>query len=341
MKKKHRNIPIFIPHMGCPNQCVFCNQRSISGHSSFREEQVKDEIDQALSTTEEGSEVEIAFFGGSFTGIERGLMLRLLTLAQSYVEEGRVTSIRLSTRPDYISKEILKLLSGFSVRHIELGLQSMDDNVLSLSKRGHDARTAQQACRAVVEAGFELVGQMMVGLPGATPESEIQTAREICRLGATAARIYPTVVFYDTPLCDMLKRGDYTPLTLEDAIVRTANAWEVFSAHSVPCIRIGICASEDLVSEERVAAGPNHPALGELVLGECAYRKILEGLRNAGLLGKQVILAVPPSQLSQAVGQRRRNLERLYRESGTEVRKMVRDSALTEICVFPYPSSNN
>ena len=229
---RHVNIPVFIPHLGCPNQCVFCNQRSISEHQSFSEEGVRAGIEQVLSTLVPEDEAEIAFFGGSFTGIDRGLMCRLLDLVQTYVKEGRVASIRLSTRPDYINAEILSILSRYSVKTIELGLQSMDDAVLLDCRRGHTAREAEVACRAVVAAGFSLVGQMMIGLPGATSESEMQTAQKICDLGASAVRIYPTVVFYDTPLCEMTQHGLYAPLSVKEAVERTAPVLQLFRARA-------------------------------------------------------------------------------------------------------------
>ena len=174
--KKHANIPIFIPHLGCPNDCVFCNQRSISGHMSFDESKVRFEIKEALSSIEkigEIEEVEIAFFGGSFTGIDRSLMVYLLETAHEYITAGRVDSIRLSTRPDYISEEILDILEKYGVRTIELGLQSMCDDVLIRSRRGHDASTAERACRMIKERGFSLIGQMMIGLPGSDIQKEL------------------------------------------------------------------------------------------------------------------------------------------------------------------------
>ena len=137
--KRHVNIPVFIPHLGCPNDCIFCNQRSISGKRSFDEGAVKDGIEAALATVPD-CEAEIAFFGGSFTGIDRGLMIRLLDTAENFVRDGRVTGIRLSTRPDYISREILDILSRYTVKTVELGIQSMDDNVLSAAKRGRPRR---------------------------------------------------------------------------------------------------------------------------------------------------------------------------------------------------------
>ena len=319
----HRNIPIFIPHLGCPNQCVFCNQRSISGHGSFREESVSEEIEIALHTLSPDGSAEIAFFGGSFTGIDRALMIRLLETAERYVKEGRVSGIRLSTRPDYITPTILKILSRYSVRTIELGLQSMDDLVLQASKRGHTAAQAADACRAVVNAGFSLVGQMMVGLPQSTLESELHTAAEICELGASAARIYPTVVFYETPLCKMVRDGSYEPLSVEEAVTRTAAVLEVFSSHGVPCIRIGLCATDALLSADTVMAGPNHPALGELVLGEQAYGRLLCAVRDAKLCGKPIVLEIPTREISRIVGQHRRNLVRLETETGTKVKKII------------------
>ena len=333
---RHVNIPVFIPHLGCPNQCVFCNQRSISEHKDFHEESVRDEIEQVLSTLRPEDEAEIAFFGGSFTGIDRALMCRLLDLAESYVKSGRVQSIRLSTRPDYIDDEILSILSSYSVKTVELGLQSMDDAVLSACRRGHTAQEAEVACRAVVNAGFSLVGQMMIGLPAATPESEIQTAQKIIDLGASAVRIYPTVVFYDTPLCEMAQHGHYAPLTVEEAVERTAPVLQLFRARALPCIRVGLCATESLTSPNAVYAGPNHPALGEMILGECLYQKVKETVLQAELMGEGIVLEVPKKELSATVGQHRRNIEKLQRETGVTVHRVVACEGITECRVRPY-----
>ncbi len=297
---------------------------------------MRDEIEQVLSTLRPGDEAEIAFFGGSFTGIDRGLMCRLLDLAQTYVKEGRIKSIRLSTRPDYIDGEILSVLSRYSVKTIELGLQSMDDAVLLASRRGHTAKQAEAACRAIVAAGFSLVGQMMIGLPGATPESEIQTAQKICELGASAVRIYPTVVFYDTPLCQMAQHGEYVPLTVEEAIERTAPVLQIFRARVLPCIRLGLCATESLTSPEAVYAGPNHPALGEMILGECLYQKVKSTVLQSGLAGKGIVLEVPQKELSATVGQHRRNIEKLQRETGVTVHRVISNERVTECCVHSY-----
>lgn len=322
MPKTHRNIPIFVPHLGCPHRCVFCDQNTIAGCADFRESEVAEKIETALSTIPSGVETEIAFFGGSFTGIEEGLMLRLLSTAQHYVDTGRVTSIRLSTRPDLISDRILQILSRFAVRHIELGLQSMDDQVLLASGRGHTAEQSRVACRKVVSAGFLLTGQMMVGLPASTTESELRTAEEICALGATSARIYPTVVFRDTELHRMMLRGDYRPLPLDEAVARSAGVLRILESHGVSCIRIGLCASEELTSPEEAVAGANHPALGELVRAECEYRNLIEAI-PAALCGREVVLTVPRGRVSAVVGQRRSNLLRLERERGIRVLRVI------------------
>lgn len=320
---KHANIPIFIPHLGCPNNCVFCNQRSISGKQSFCRESVDEEIKRALATIGEDREAEIAFFGGSFTGIDRELMIYLLDTAQKYIDSGRVTSIRLSTRPDYINDEILTILSRYGVKTIELGLQSMDDKVLFATKRGHSAKQGEDACRLVKKYGFSLVGQMMVGLPASTPESEVYTAELLCRLGADAVRIYPTVVFYETELCEMAQKGEYAPIDNGEAVLRTKELLKIFDRNKVECIRVGLCASENLSSEERVFGGANHSAIGELAMGEVFYDKMCEAVeKNGGIEGKRVVFYVPVGATSKAVGQKRRNIERIekkYSPSGLKV----------------------
>ena len=314
-KRKHANIPIFIPHLGCPNNCVFCNQRSISGHMDFDINTVPKEIEAALKTIEERggeTETEIAFFGGSFTGIDRSLMISLLETAYSYVQSGRVDSIRLSTRPDYIDEEILGILKKYGVSTIELGLQSMDDEVLFETKRGHNANQAENACRLIKKYRFELIGQMMIGLPGATRQTEIETAEKICELGADGARVYPTVIFYKTELCEMAEKGIYEGLTNEDAVMRTKEVLKIFDGHNVPCIRVGLCASENLSSEEEVYGGANHSAIGELAMGEVFFDKMCEILEALPIEGdKDIIFYVPRGATSKAVGQKRRNINRI------------------------------
>lgn len=329
MKQRHVNIPIFIPHIGCPNACVFCNQRSISGHMEFDPTTVDNEIATALSTVGEGATCEIAFFGGSFTGIDRELMLYLLGVAQRYIDEGKVQGIRMSTRPDYINERVLDDLSHFSVKTIELGLQSLDDKVLLAAGRGHDAECALAACRAVKAAGYELIGQMMIGLPSASPESEILTARLICEAGADGARVYPTVVFYDTELACMTERGEYEPLTNEKAVERTKSVLGVFADAGVPCIRVGLQASENLADEDKVMGGASHSAIGELAMGELYFERICREIERQGIRGGDLTVYVSRGSVSKAVGQKKRNKERICQKYGIRrIKVLEKDDVL-------------
>lgn len=326
-KRRHANIPIFIPHLGCPNDCVFCNQRTISGHLDFDPSKVVCEIETALSTLGD-RKAEIAFFGGSFTGIDRDLMVSLLDTAQRYVVSGRVTGIRMSTRPDYIDSEIIDILSHYTVSAVELGIQSTDDLVLAACRRGHDTEASIKACHMLTDAGIDLVGQMMIGLPAATPESEIKTAEDICAFGAVAARVYPTVVFRNTALCRMAKEKAYTPLSDADAVTRSADVLDVFDRNGVGILRVGLCSSENLSSDKEVYGGANHPAIGELAMSELFFRRISKALGDEKK-PRRVILSVAPGAVSKAVGQKKSNLSRLFEALGVRVEKVREDSELT------------
>ncbi len=303
--KKHANIPIFIPHVGCPNDCVFCNQRKISGHRGFDRETVRAELDAAFSTVKADISVQIAYFGGSFTGIDRTDMAYLLALANEYIDAGKCESIRISTRPDYINREILDILRVYRVKTIELGVQSMDDRILAASRRGHTAADTERAFSEILSYDFELIGQMMTGLPTATGETEVLTAERICEMGAHGARIYPTVVFPETALYDMALRGDYTPFTTEEAVERSASVLSVFLAHGIPVIRVGLQASEGLISEE--ALGGYHPAIGEMIYARCHRNAVEKALFERETAGKTLVLRVHPTDVSAFIGQKGAN----------------------------------
>ena len=340
--KKHINIPIFIPHLGCPNQCVFCNQKTISGVTCFNPDRVVDIIEKALLTVPDGCEAEIAFFGGSFTGIDPVLMHRLLTIAHSYVERGLVSGIRCSTRPDYINENILLELKSYGVRVIELGLQSIDESVLSATKRGHDFSSEKTACELIVKHGFSLVGQMMIGLPGSSVETELKTADFIISVGASAARIYPTVVFKETELCEMAASGKYKPLEIDEAIARCAPVVKKFKDAGVEVIRVGLCASENLSDESTYFAGPNHPALGELVENEIYYILIRDELQLMNIEeGGDVRIFIPRGSLSKAIGQKKKNKARLIKEFSFSNAKFFESSELSEYsCRIEYKRGN-
>ncbi len=293
-------------------------------------ETAKNTIDEVLSTVREGTACEIAFFGGSFTGIDRILMRNLLDLAQSYVDSGRVSGIRMSTRPDYIDGEIIGILQNYTISAVELGIQSFSENVLTSCKRGHSPERSRTAMTMLCEAGFPTVGQMMIGLPGSTPADEITCAKEICRLGAAGTRIYPTIVFRDTELYRMTVQENYRPLTLDEAVTRSAAVLDVFVRHGVPCLRIGLCESENLHSDTSYYAGPNHPSLGELVAGELYYNRICAALNeNPPEKGSAVTVTVPRGDISMAVGQKRRNKIRI------EIKYSVKSVKFIEKDNFP------
>lgn len=314
--KKHINIPVFIPHLGCPNSCVFCNQRTISGVSSFDPNSVVDIIEASLATIGGDTEAELAFFGGSFTGIDRDLMIYLLEISKKYLDSGKITSVRCSTRPDYINRDILEVLKRYGVKTIELGLQSASDSVLSACERGHTFEHEQIAVQLIRSYGFRLGGQMMIGLPGATLDDEIETAKFIANSGCDEARIYPTVVFRDTALCDMTLKNAYTPLAIEDAINRSASAFEILVDANVKILRIGLCDSENLHNENTYYAGPNHPAMGELVENEYYRRLTCRKLADYDVRGKILRVSVPIGHTSKFIGHKKRNKNRILQESG-------------------------
>ena len=314
--KRHANIPIFIPHEGCKNECVFCNQRTITGTSKGSDRDIVPEIESALSTIDKNTEVEIAFFGGSFTGIGKDRMTRLCDDAFKFIKDGRVKSIRLSTRPDYIDEGILDILKARGVTHIELGIQSMCQAVLDKCKRGHTISDTEKACRLICDYGFILGGQMMIGLPGSCGEDELYTAKKIVEMGAKEARIYPCIVFNGTELCRMAQGGHYSPISVEDAVKRSADVYRVFRENGVNVLRIGLQSSENLSSDDEVYAGANHPAMGELVMGEYYYSLILSRLGEIKGLAdtadkKRLIIYCAESEVSKISGHNRKNKIRL------------------------------
>ncbi|MBQ8145283.1 MAG: radical SAM protein [Clostridia bacterium] len=327
---RHINIPIFIPHLGCPNQCIFCNQKYISGTVEFDEKTVYETINDVLRTVNQDDICEIAFFGGSFTGIDRSLMLRLLNIAQEYVDNGKVIGIRMSTRPDYISQEIIDILKKYSITTVELGIQSMNDSVLSYLKRGHTVNDTINATKLLKRNGISFVGQMMIGLPTATKEDELHCAKQICKLGASGTRIYPTLVFKNTELELLLKKGDYEPLSLEEAVDRSSLVLKEFVNNKVDCIRIGLCDSENLHSEDTFVAGPNFPSIGEMVKSRMLYMGICDRLTDNldKYLNKHLIINCAKGNTSQIIGHKRHNIIELTKKYGFKAIKVIENISL-------------
>ena len=310
MKIRHYTIPIFVPELACPNRCVFCNQQKISGTlCQPSDSEILEIIEERIATIPAGSEVEIGFFGGNFTGIPLAEQEHMLNLVQPWLLQGKVTAIRLSTRPDYIDQQHLDLLKRYGVRTIELGAQSLDAEVLQLTGRGHSVEDVRNASRLVLDNGFALGLQMMIGLPGDTPEKSLQTAKEIVRLGATCTRIYPTLVIKDTELETLYHEGKYVPLTIDEAVTWAKEIIPVFEAAEVKIIRLGLHPSEGLLHGRNLVAGPFHVSFAELV-HTATWNDLLRPLTETSG-NENLSIAVAEGQLNAAVGYGGKNRDML------------------------------
>ncbi|MCC3865770.1 radical SAM protein [Terrisporobacter petrolearius] len=266
---KKRIIPIFVPHRGCPHDCIFCNQKKITGVSTeVTSEEARNIIEEYLPTIPKDASVEIAFFGGSFTAIDEKTQNELLSVAKEYVDKGLVSDIRMSTRPDCISVDILNRLKEYKTTIIELGVQSMDAKVLHDSARGHDIESVINSSNLIKESGINLGLQMMVGLPSDTEEKCIETAKKFIELNPFCVRIYPTLVVKDTGLETLLNKGEYKPFTLEECISIVKKLLVLFYVNNINVIRVGLQATEDIQLGKGIVDGPYHPAFRELVEGE-------------------------------------------------------------------------
>ena len=266
---KKRIIPIFVPHRGCPHDCIFCNQKKITGVSTeVTSEEARNIIEEYLPTIPKDASVEIAFFGGSFTAIDEKVQNELLSVAKEYVDKGLVSDIRMSTRPDCISVDILNRLKKYKTTIIELGVQSMDAKVLHDSARGHDIESVIKSAHLIKDSGINLGLQMMVGLPSDTEEKCIETAKKFIELDPFCVRIYPTLVVKDTGLETLLNKGEYKPFTLEQCIQIVKKLLVLFYVNNINVIRVGLQATEDIQLGKGIVDGPYHPAFRELVEGE-------------------------------------------------------------------------
>jgi len=308
---KHYTIPVFIPELACPFQCVFCNQQKISGRMKVpSDEEIIQSMEAHLNSfTKKERIVEVGFFGGSFTGLTLADQEHFLQLAQPYILKKEIQGIRLSTRPDYITEEILDLLTRNHVSTIELGAQSLDDEVLKASFRGHSAEQTEYAAKLILSKGFKLGLQMMIGLPGDTLEKSIFTAKKIIGLGAHSTRIYPTVVIRDTALHQWYNQGKYEPLSLEDAVNWTKEVLLIFEEANIEVLRVGLHPSEGLLDGSELVAGPFHPSFKELVLTEI-WADLLKPLlleNNA----TTIEITVPARELNYAIGFKGKNKKML------------------------------
>jgi histone acetyltransferase (RNA polymerase elongator complex component) len=311
MYKRHVTIPIFVPEMACPFRCIYCDQHLISGAKSIpAKEDVVKTIEKYLSTiTVSESEIEVGFFGGSFTGIPIKQQLEYLTEVKPFIDKGIVQSIRISTRPDYISESNLHLLKTNNVKTIELGAQSLDNEVLKISKRGHTVEDVENASRLIKSFGFDLGLQMMIGLPGDNPTKSIATAKKIAELKADNTRIYPTIVIKGTYLEELYNHGEYKALSLEECISTLKLLIPVFDDAQVKILRVGLHPSKDLQLGAYIA-GPFHPSLRELVETEI-WKDKFEVIIHKADSQSNLIVSVSKKQFNFAIGFKSKNKKQL------------------------------
>ena len=323
--KKEYIIPIFVPHLGCPYKCVFCNQTKITGSKKqVTAEDVENIIDEYLNSfKEKDNKVEVAFFGGSFTGIEEEKQNELLEAVQKYIKEGKVDSIRISTRPDYIDKNILKRLKKYHVKTIELGVQSTDNYILAKAKRGHTFKDVKKASRLIRWHGFTLGHQMMIGLPESTAIDEINTAKDLIKLKPKIVRIYPVLVIKQTELEEELTKGEYEPLSIVQAVERAKDVAVLFNKHKINIIRIGLQNTDEITdpkeSSSQVVAGPYHPAFRQLVEGAIWYDAIVEKIKKYSTKVKVVEIRANPEDINNIVGHKKENIIKLKENYDVEL----------------------
>ena len=315
--KKEYIIPIFVPHLGCPNNCTFCNQKKISGQTKMVTKQdVKDTIEYYLKNFKDDHKyVEVAFFGGSFTAIEKEKQEELLEAVQEYIHNKKVHSIRVSTRPDCIDKDILKRLKKYNVKTIELGVQSTNNYILSRCKRGHTVEDVKKASKLIRRYGFILGHQMMVGLPESTKQDEINTAKELIKLKPEIVRIYPVLVIKDTELAEEYQRGEYTPLTVGQAVERCKEIVDLFNRKKITVIRIGLQNTEEItdpsLKESSVVAGPYHPAFRQLVESSMWYDSIVNEIKKVNAKVKKVRIKANDKNVNNIIGHKKENITKL------------------------------
>lgn len=321
---KHKNLSIFVPHAGCPNQCSFCDQRSISGTQNPPTAQEVSALCDEFLPKENGADYEIAFFGGSFTAINREYMLQLLKAAYPFVQQGRAAGIRISTRPDCISTEILDILKQYGVTSIELGAQSMQDDVLKVNLRGHTEEDVVKASCLIKQYGFSLGLQMMTGLYGQKNYMEyaLDTAEKFAALQPDTVRIYPTVTLKNTLLEQKFLSGEYIPPTLGETVEICAQLMDIFEKNNIRIIKMGLHADTGL--EGKIVAGPYHPAFRELCISQRFLCRIKSQLTNKDR--EEYIIKVNPKELSQWKGQKNSNIKSLG-SMGLNV-QIVADSAV-------------
>ena len=324
-------IPIFIPHAGCPHQCIFCNQVSITGAKQNRATpaELRFQILEFLKYKKKNRKpVQIAFFGGNFLGLKNGEIKSLLELAAEFVRDGKVDGIRCSTRPDTINERSLDMIKDYPVSTVELGVQSMDDQVLARAGRGHSAADTVHAVERLKERHFRIGLQMMVGLPGDDETGALTTAQKIADLGPDFVRVYPTLVVANSRLAEWYKSGDYAPLPLEEGVTLVKKIYLEFKKAGIDVIRMGLQASEYLEDGITVLAGPHHPAFGHMVHSEIFLDMAISAIESANAIKETLTIFVNPRSISKMRGLRNSNIEKLKKRYQFRLIAVVPDSSL-------------
>ena len=327
---RHVNVALFVPHEGCPNQCSFCNQRAISGKKTQVKPSDIDEAVQIALRNPDSKGGEIAFFGGSFTAINRETMVLLLESAYKHISDGDFKGIRISTRPDAVDEEICSILKKYGVTAVELGAQSLDDNVLRLNKRGHTAEDVINAVKILQKNGFETGLQMMTGLYGSTDADSIATAEKIISLAPDTVRIYPTVILENTELCELYRKGEYQPQDVESAAELCAVLLLMFEDAGIKVIRTGLHSGGDVEGE--FVAGAYHPAFKEICESKIYLKKATEFICQNNIPEGRIEIRVNPKSVSQMTGQKKANIEAL-RKLGYDA-KITADESIEKYKVY-------
>ncbi|MDD2388665.1 MAG: radical SAM protein [Desulfobacterales bacterium] len=329
-------IPIFIPEGGCPHQCAFCNQAAITGikRHLLSPDKLRTLIDQFLQYRgPHRSSVQLSFYGGNFLGLDKNCMTSLLQTAAVYVDQGKVDSLRFSTRPDTVDEERLEILKEYPVKTIELGVQSMDDRVLEMSRRGHSAADSEQATALLKQRKYEIGLQMMVGLPGDDKDTCLATGQRIAALSPDFVRIYPTLVLQNSLLAIWYQKGQYVPLTLEQGISWVKPLYLLFREYGIKVIRMGLQPTDELSDGTTVLAGPYHPAFGHLVFSDVFLDMTLSQLASKADLTDPVVIHVHPGSIPKLRGHKNRNLREIKSRYHIETIHIVADPSLDESAV--------
>ncbi|WP_392486438.1 elongator complex protein 3 [Haloimpatiens sp. FM7315] len=328
MGKTHYIIPIFVPHEGCPHNCVFCNQRSITGfQNNVNGEFVKKTIEEYLKTiNSENATVEVSFFGGSFTAIDINRQNELLDVASRYKKEGKIDFIRMSTRPDCIDEKILDNLKKYDADIIELGVQSLDDEVLLKSSRGHSVEDVYNASNLIKKYGFTLGHQIMLGLPGDNFKKDIETTKKVIEMAPDISRIYPALVIKHTPMEEMCKSGVYKPYSLEQAVEICKDVYGMLMGNNINVIRIGLQPTDEINVGKELVAGPFHPSFRELVEGSIYSDMIYDEIRNKKF--SNLSIEVNPRDISKLYANKKQFFNDIIKQFSTSKIKIHQDCKL-------------